>query len=115
MSGGPYEIGNVIRCPFAFLARDLTPDELGVFLTGGGLPSMVGVDPPGAVFFDYRIDGGAITTISGGGVLHDAVGAFHVDLPVDTPGLWTYKGRADDLAGNPLVATLPGSFVVEGF
>lgn len=103
-----YPLDSVAICRFFFTLRELTQQEETAALAGDGLPLGVGSNPP-TVLFDYwepgQEESTQLTVSSSNPIVADAVGAFHVALPVTLPGKWGYKGLGQDGSGNPLCAT----------
>lgn len=109
-----WPVGNQVECLFCFTTRVLTEQEEDAFLAGQGLPQGVGVDQT-AVFMDWKVNGGAVTTLSGGSVIHDGTGAYHGIITVAVAGTYEYRGYSKDGSSNAVAATPTGVFVGVAF
>lgn len=72
-----YVVGNLIRCEGTFENED------GDF-----------IDPTGTVLFKFKNPAGAITTyvyLTDVQLIRDSTGHFHVDVNIDTHGMWWYR------------------------
>lgn len=108
-------VDSLIECLFCFTSRTLSAQETQTFLAGGGLPSGVGVDPA-TVLFDYQAPASSLITLTAASVppvVRDAAGAYHVELVVQTPGLWWFRGRGLDSSADPLAATFKQQFLAQ--
>lgn len=106
-----YPSGSVVECRFAFTIAPLTAQQLTTFQAGLGLPSGQGTTPA-AVLFDFTPPDGDTTTLTGNAITLDAVGAYHVTLPVINHGIWSYRGYGQDGSGNPVASTPTARFRV---
>lgn len=109
-----YAVGNQVKLLFAFTNRPLTSAEQAGFLSGQGLPAGVGVDQI-TVKLDWRMDGAAITTLSGGQITHDGVGQYHAIVTTATPGSLEYRGYSLDGSSNAVASTPRYVLAVEAF
>ncbi len=82
-----YEVGNVIRCT-------------GLFTTAAGV-----AQDPTAVYFQYILPSGVLTTLTylvDAALVRTALGTYHVDLTATTSGEYDYRfystgvGQASD-------------------
>lgn len=96
--------GGLQTCRFCFTLRELTPAEEATFLEGKGLPSGVGFDPA-TVIGEYRKPGAGIAEVSGGEVVKDGVGAYHIVLAIEQDGYWTWRGRGKNAEGKAVRTT----------
>lgn len=114
-----YLIGSVIKVRFYFATRTLSPQELIAYqgaagVAPGNLPAGVGVDQTN-VYFDYSVNGGTVTTLSGGNIVHEATGQYYATVTGIVAGTYKCRGYSKDGSNNPVATTVQDVFEVVSF
>ena len=111
-----YPAGNVIVCRFVFGDRVLTDTEDDAFIDDGTLPGDLTTVEPTAVKFDYTVNGGAATTLTGASITPTTVGDqtyYEVELAEAAAARIRWRGYGVDGSSNPVVASAWRTFVLE--